>query len=87
MILSPDSYVIVLGDFNGDIGNSLGEKGKKEPNQWGLKLTEFASFVNLSPVNLLKSCIGPMETYYSHCGNIARLLITFSCRTVCLIIS
>ena len=35
--LSTDGYVIVLGDFNGDIGNSLGEKGKKEPNQRGLK--------------------------------------------------
>ena len=66
--LSTDGYVIVLGDFNGDIGNSLGEKGKKEPNQRGLKLTEFANFFNLSPVNLLKSCIGPVEMYYSHCG-------------------
>ena len=67
--LSTDCYVIVLGNFNRDIGNSLGKKGKKEPNQWGLKLTEFANFFNLSPVNLLKSCIGPVETYYySHCG-------------------
>ena len=66
--LSTDGYVIVLGDFNGDIWNSLGEKGKKEPNQQGLKLTEFANFFNLSPVNLLKSCIGPVEMYYSHCG-------------------
>ena len=32
--LSIDGYVIVLGDFNGDTGNSrsLGEKGKKDPN-------------------------------------------------------
>ena len=66
--LSTDGYVIVLGDFNGDIGNPLGEKVKKEPNQRGLKLTEFANFFNPCPVNLLKSCIGPMETYYSHCG-------------------
>ena len=66
MILSPQTVnVIVLGDFNGGIGNSLGEKGK---NQRGLKLTEFANFFNLSPVNLLKSCIGPVETYCSHCG-------------------
>ena len=27
--LSTDGYVIVLGDFNGDIGNSLGEKWKR----------------------------------------------------------
>ena len=54
--LSTDGYVIVLGNVNGDIGNSLGGKGKKEPNQRGLKLTVFANFFNLSPVNLLKSC-------------------------------
>ena len=72
--LSTDGYVIVLGDFNGDIGNSLDEKGKKEPNQRGLKLNEFASFLNLCPVNLLKSCIGPMETYYSHCGRYSSTL-------------
>ena len=79
--------MIVSGDFNGDIGNYLGEKGKKESNQRGLKLTEFANFFNLCPVNLLKSCTGPVETYYSHCGDTAQLLITFSCPVVCLIIS
>ena len=36
--------MVVLGDFNGDIGNSLGEKVKQETNQRGLKLTEFVSF-------------------------------------------
>ena len=56
------------GDFNADIGNSLGEKGEKELNQRGRKLTEFANFFKNCPVNFLKSCIGPMETYYSHCG-------------------
>ena len=30
--------MILIGDFNGDIGNSLGENGEKEPNQRGLKL-------------------------------------------------
>ena len=59
--LSTDGYVIVLGGFHGNIGEN-------EPNQRGLKLTEFANFFNLSPVNLLKSCIGPVETYSSHCG-------------------
>ena len=46
------------------------KKGKKEPNQRGLiiKLTEFANFFDLCPVNFFKTCIGPMETYYSHCG-------------------
>ena len=66
--LSTDGYVIVLGYFNGDTGNSTGEKGKKVPNQCGLKLTEFTNFFNLCPVNLLKSCIGHVEMYYSHSG-------------------
>ena len=44
------------------------KNGKKEPNQRGLKLTEFATLFNLCPVNLLKSWTGPVETYYSHCG-------------------
>ena len=73
--------------MKGDIGNSPGEKGKQETNQQGLKLTEFANFFNLCPVNLLKSCIGPMETYTLTAGDTAQLLITFSCQAVCLIIS
>ena len=81
--LSTDGYVIVLRDFNGDIGNSLGEKGEKEPNQRGLKLTEFANFFNLCSVNLLKSWKRTTLTV----GHTAQLLITFSCPTVCLIIS
>ena len=44
------------------------KKEKKEPNHRGLKLTEFANFFNLCPVNLLKSCIGHVGTCYSHCG-------------------
>ena len=35
--------VIVLGEFNGDLGNSLGDKGKREPNERGLKLLSFAN--------------------------------------------
>ena len=28
--------VLIMGDFNGDLGNSLGDKGKREPNLRGL---------------------------------------------------
>ena len=34
--LSADGFVILLGDFNGNLGNSLGDKGRKEPNNRGL---------------------------------------------------
>ena len=66
--LSADGFVIVLGDVNGDFGNCLGVRGKKEPNVRGKLLIDFANFFNVCPVNLLSSCSGPLETYISHCG-------------------
>ena len=66
--LSARGYVLILGDLNGDLGNSLGDKGSYEPNQRGLKLLDLVDFFNLCPVNLLGSCSGPLESYISHCG-------------------
>ena len=66
--LSADGFVIVLGDVNGDFGNCLGVRGKKEPNVRGKLLIDFANFFNVCPVNLLSSCSGPLETYISRCG-------------------
>ena len=57
-----------MGDCNGDLANALGDRGHYEPNVRGLKLTEFANFFNLCPVNLLANCNGPLETFVSHCG-------------------
>ena len=54
-----------MSDFNGDLGNSLGDKGKHEPNERGLKLLSFANVFNLSPVNLMNMCNGPLETFNS----------------------
>ena len=51
--LSVKGYVILMGDFNRDLGNSLGEKSASEPNQRGLKLLEMADYFNLCPINLL----------------------------------
>ena len=66
--LSANWFVIVIGDFNGDLGNFLGDKAKHEPNQRGLKLLDFANYFNLCLVNLMGTCHGPTETYFSHCG-------------------
>ena len=60
--------MILLGDFNGDLGNSLGDKGKKGPNDRDLLLPDFANFFNICPINLLRRCKGPLELYNSHCG-------------------
>ena len=57
-----------MGDFYRDLGNSLGDKGKREPNLRGLKLLDFANYFNLCPVNLMRMCTGPLETFNSCCG-------------------
>ena len=49
-----------MGDFNGE--------AKHEPNQCGLKLLDFPNYFNLYPLNLMGTCHGPTETYFSHCG-------------------
>ena len=66
--LSVRTLVIALGDFNDDLGNSLGDKGKHAPNSRGLKLLELCNHFNICAVNLLSSCNGPVETFVSHCG-------------------
>ena len=77
-------YVIVMGDFNGDLDNSLGDKAKHEPNQRGLKLLDFANYFNLCPVNLMRTCHGPNETYFSHCGRYRSTLDYIFYLTLCL---
>ena len=65
----PDKgHVLVLGDFNGDLGDSLGDKGKYRPNQSGSKPLDFANYFNICPANLLSNCDGALETYISDCG-------------------
>ena len=52
--LSDKGHVLVLGDFNGELGDSLGDKGKYPPNQHGSKLLDFANYFNLCRANLLR---------------------------------
>ena len=66
--LSSNGKVILMGDFNRDLGNSLGNKGRREPNQRGLKLLDLANYFNVCPVNLMNMCTGPLETFNSFCG-------------------
>ena len=51
-----------MGDLNGDLGNSLGDKSLKEPNERGKLLLDFTNYFNLCPINLLTICDGPLET-------------------------
>ena len=66
--LSSNGKVILMGHFNGNLGNSLGNKGRREPNQRGLKLLDLANYFNLCSVNLMNMCAGPLETFNSFCG-------------------
>ena len=51
--LSDKGHVLVLGDLNRDLGDSLGDKGKYPLNQTGSKLLDFANYFNLCPGNLV----------------------------------
>ena len=66
--LSSRRMALIMGGFNGDLGNSLGDKGKHEPNLCGLKLLDFANYFSLCPVNLMRMCSGPLNTFNSYCG-------------------
>ena len=55
-----------MGDLNGDLGNSLGGRGKYEANDRDLKILEFINFFNLCPVNLSPTSCGPVETFVAH---------------------
>ena len=59
--------VLIMGDFNGDLGNPLGDKGKHEPNLRDLKLLDFANYFNPCPVNLMRMCTEPLKTFNSYC--------------------
>ena len=64
----PRGMVLIMGDFNGDLVNSLADKGKREPNLRGLKLLDFANYFNFCTVNLMRMCTGPLEIFNFYCG-------------------
>ena len=63
--LSVKCCVIVMGDCKSDLGNSPGDKSTREPKQCCCELLKFADNFNLCPVNLLGSCGGPTNTFFS----------------------
>ena len=48
--LSAKGIVVAMGDFNCDLGNSLGNRGTVNPNQRGVKLLDFANYFNLCQI-------------------------------------
>ena len=45
--LSARGHVLILSDLNGDLGNSVGDKGNYESNQCGLKLLDLVDCFKL----------------------------------------
>ena len=66
--LSVQGYTILMGDFNCDLGNSMGDRAPYEPNQRGLKLSEFANYFNLLSSKSFKTMLWTVYTYHSCCG-------------------
>ena len=80
--LSTECFVIIMGDLNGDLGNSLGDKGCNAPNDRGLRLIDFANYFNSCPINLLSISSGPLETLFLIVGGLNRQSIILYCLTV-----
>ena len=82
--LSAGGFVIVLGDVNGDFGNCLGVRGKKEPKVRGKLLINFANFFNVCPVNLLfcRVAVAHLRPTYLTVVDFAQQLIIFCCPTI-----
>ena len=82
--LSVNGFVIVMGQFNGDLDNSLCDKAKHEPNQHGLKLLDFAKYFNLCPVILWEHAMVQQKHIFPTVADIVPHFITYFCPTLCL---
>ena len=50
--LSTESLVVVMGDLNADMRNTVGDKSTRESIRRGKKLLEFVHYFSLFPVNV-----------------------------------
>ena len=57
------AHVILLGDFNGDVGSSGGPRGYRTPTARGSKVMAFFNRHDLIPVNMHQCTTGPVDTY------------------------
>ena len=57
------AHIVVLGDFNGDVGSLGGPRGTRNPTLRGTKVMRFFDRHGLSPLNMQKFAGGPVDTY------------------------
>ena len=65
----PGSHVIVLGDFNGDVGALGGPRGTRPPTPRGRYVMNFFDRHGLVPMNMQISASGPVDTFQCHNGH------------------
>ena len=58
-----EASVIIMGDFNGDIGSSGGPRGIRRATPCGELVMKFFNRHGLIPTNMLQSAKGPVDTY------------------------
>ena len=63
-----DSFNIVCGDFNGDVGHLGGSKSNKKPTKNGMEIIKFFKEFSLFPANLDKRASGPVNTFKGAMG-------------------
>ena len=57
------AHVIILGDFNGDVGCAGGPRGCREATPRGEKVMRFLNRHSMTPVNMQHIATGPVDTY------------------------
>ena len=60
------SHIILLGDFNGDVGTAGGPRGTRNPTQRGRYVTNFFERHGFRAANMQADASGPVETFNSH---------------------
>ena len=61
-----NSCCYIMGDFNGDVGNSFGGRGIYQATHQGALIASFLKKYNLVPCNMLSDAQGPIHTFESH---------------------
>ena len=57
------AHMIVLGDFNGDIGSNGGNRGTRLATRRGEMVSHFFDRHGLTPLNMREGTLGPIDTY------------------------